>query len=56
MQATNVSAGSTGGSVSKGTEEFLRVPLEVEDAARILAAHFDPDELYWAMVEEMRRR
>ena len=30
--------------------EALEVPLEVEAAARILVEHFDPDELYEAMV------
>ena len=56
MQAVNVSKGSTDRPASKDTEDFLRVPLEVEGAARILAEHFDPDDLYWAMVEEVRRR
>jgi CspA family cold shock protein len=56
MQATNVSKGSADGADSRGTEDSLQVPLEVEGAARILAEHFDPDDLYWAMVEEIRRR
>ena len=56
MQAVNVSKGSTDRAASRDTEDFLRVPLEVEDAARILTEHFDPDELYWAMVEAARRR
>jgi len=56
MQATNVSRGSTDGADSRGTEDPLRVPLEVEGAARILAEHFDPDDLYWAMVEAVRQR
>ena len=56
MQATNVSRGSNNGPDSRGTEDSLRVPLEVEGAARILAEHFEPDDLYWAMVEEVRRR
>jgi len=56
MQAVNVSKGSTDRPDSRGTENLLRVPLEVEGAARILAEHFDPDDLYWAMVEEVRRR
>ena len=57
MQAANVSKASTNrpGSGSAG-EDSLRVPLEVVGAARILAEHFDPDDLYWAMVEEVRRR
>jgi cold shock protein len=56
MQAVNVSKGSTDRAASRDTEDFLRVPLEVEDAARILTEHFDPDDLYWAMVEAARRR
>ncbi len=56
MQAVNVSKGSTDRPDSRGTGDLLRVPLEVEGAARILAEHFDPDDLYWAMVEEVRRR
>jgi cold shock protein len=56
MQATNVSKGSTDGADSRGTEDSLRIPLEVEGAARILAEHFDPDDLYWAMVEAERQR
>jgi CspA family cold shock protein len=56
MQAINVSAGSTGRTDGTGTEDPLRVPREVEGAARILVEHFDPDDLYWAMVEEARRR
>jgi cold shock protein len=55
MQAENVSKGPSSG---RGFErrETLTVPVEVEAAARILAEHFDPDDLYWAMVEEARRR
>jgi hypothetical protein len=34
----------------------LRVPLEVESAARILTEHFDPEDLYWAMVDVERER
>ena len=56
MQAVNVSEGSTARPASRGTEESLQVPLEVEGAARILAKHFDPDDLYWAMVETVRQR
>ena len=56
MQAVNVSEGSTDGPSSRGTEDSLQVPLEVEGAARILAEHFDPDDLYWAMVEAERQR
>ena len=56
MQAVSVSKGSTGRTDSAGTEDSLRVPREVEGAARILADHFDPDDLYWAMVEKVRRK
>ena len=58
MQAVNVSKGSssTDRPDSRGTGDLLRVPLEVEGAARILAEHFDPDDLYWAMVETLRRK
>ena len=56
MQAVNVSKGSTDRSDSRDTEDFLRVPLEVEGAAPILTEHFEPDDLYWAMMEEVRRR
>jgi len=41
---------------SRDTEDFLRVPLEVEGAARILTEHFDPEDLYRAMVEVARQR
>ncbi len=38
-----------------GSEErTLTVPTEVEAAARVLAEHFDPDELYEAMVRVRR--
>ena len=38
-----------------GSEErTLTVPAEVEAAARVLAEHFDPDELYEAMVRARR--
>ena len=55
MQAENVSKAST---ASSGEQSFgresLRVPLELQAAARILAEHFDPDELYDAMLREAR--
>jgi len=56
MQAVNVSKGSTKRPDSKDTQDFLRVPLEVEGAARILTEHFDPEDLYWAMVDAERQR
>jgi cold shock protein len=56
MQAVNVSKGSTDRPDSRDARDFVRVPLDVEGAARILAEHFDPDDLYWAMVEAVRQR
>jgi cold shock protein len=52
MQAENVSRVSNGRSFE--SEDILTVPVEVEAAARVLAEHFDPDELYEAMVREAR--
>ena len=53
MQAENVSRGPSSG---RGFESrnTLTVPVEVEAAARVLAQHFDPDELYEAMIREAR--
>ncbi len=48
MQAENVSKVSGGGGFGR---KPLTVPMDVEAAARVLAEHFDPDELYRAMVE-----
>ena len=47
-QAENVSKVSDG----RGFEEerTLRVPVQMEAAARVLVEHFEPDELYKAMV------
>ena len=58
MQAENVSKAPTTSSRSSGRSferESLRVPLEVQAAARILAEHFDPEELYEAMMRQARR-
>ena len=52
MQAENVSKAPAGGGI--GGRETLTVPVEVEAAARVLVEHFDPDELYEAMVREAR--
>ena len=50
-QAQNVSSVAD----EQGSEErTLTVPAEVEAAARVLAEHFDPDELYEAMVRVRR--
>ena len=55
LQAANVSKDSSGPEPST-TTEYLRVPLDVEGAGRALAEHFDPDDLYWAMVDAHRRQ
>ncbi len=52
MQAENVSKAAGGRSFER--ENTLTVPVEVEAAARVLAEHFDPDELYEAMTREAR--
>ncbi len=52
MQAENVSKVPNGRSFK--SEDTLTVPVEIEAAARVLAEHFDPDELYEAMVREAR--
>jgi cold shock protein len=54
-QAANVSKGSSE-SEPRTTTQYLRVPLDVEGAGRALAEHFDPDDLYWAMVNAHRRQ
>jgi CspA family cold shock protein len=51
-QAQNVSRVSNGPDFERRT---LRVPMEVEEAARILAEHFDPEDLYQAMIRVDRR-
>src|ERR687886_179162 len=56
MQAENVSkAPSSSSGRSSFERESLRVPLELQAAGRILAEHFDPDELYEAMIREARK-
>ena len=52
MQAENVSKATGGRSFER--RNTLAVPVEVEAAAHVLAQHFDPDELYEAMVREAR--
>jgi cold shock protein len=52
MQAENVSRVPNEGSFE--SEDTLTVPVEVEAAARVLAEHFDPDELHEAMIREAR--
>ena len=51
-QAENVSKVSD--EIGFGEERTLRVPVEMEAAARVLLEHFDPDELYEAMVRAWR--
>src|SRR5918994_3342326 len=53
LQAENVSKGSSSGRDFERRNPFS-APVEVEAAARLLAQHFDPDELYEAMVREAR--
>jgi hypothetical protein len=55
LQAVNVSKASLGLDTGK-TTEYVMAPLDEEGAARALAEHFDPDDLYSAMVEAHRRR
>jgi len=52
-QAGGVSKIASDGPGIKGTET-LRVPTQVQAAARVLVKHFDADELYEAMVRESR--
>ena len=53
MQAENVSKDPSSERSSE-RRNTLTVPVEVEAAARVLTQHFDPDELYEAMVREAR--
>ncbi len=56
-QAGNVrraSASSAGRPDPSRERKTMAVPLEVGAAARVLVEHFDPDELYEAMVEARR--
>jgi cold shock protein len=55
LQAANVSKDSSGPEPRR-TTQYLKVPLDVEGAGRALAEHFDPDDLYWAMVNAHRRQ
>ncbi len=47
-------ASSAGPGSSSQGRRTLAEPLEVGAAARVLVEHFDPDELYEAMVEARR--
>jgi CspA family cold shock protein len=53
LQAVNVSKGSNRPNI--GSTDDLRIPLEVEAAGRVLVEYFDPEDLYWAMVDARRR-
>ena len=53
MQAVSVSKALDRRSVGR---ETLTIPEDVNEAARILVEHFDPDDLYWAMVDAARGR
>ena len=56
MQAENVSKAPTHSRSERSFErEALKVPVELEAAARVLIEHFDPEELYDAMIREARR-
>jgi cold shock protein len=54
MQAENVSKVPSSSRRSFERNNTLTVPVEVEAAAGVLAQHFDPDELYEAMIKEAR--
>jgi CspA family cold shock protein len=54
MQAENVSKVPSSSGRSFERSNTLTVPVEVEAAAGALAQHFDPDELYEAMIREAR--
>jgi CspA family cold shock protein len=56
LQAVNVFSKGSIGPEPRRTLEYLRAPLDVEGAARALAEHFDPDDLYWAMVDAHQRQ
>jgi len=57
LQAENVSdAPAGGGGSSSVVGDTLTVPEDVREAGRILAEHFDPDDLYRAMIDVERER
>ena len=57
LQAENVSDAPAGGSSSSSVAgDTLTVPEDVWEAGRILAEHFDPDDLYRAMIDVVRER
>ena len=58
LQAESVSKGPAGGSSSSSSVagDTLTVPEDVREAGRILSEHFDPDDLYRAMIDVVRER
>jgi cold shock protein len=61
LQAEDVSkaspgGGGGGGGGARAAGETLRVPGDVVGAGRVLSEHFDPEELYWEMVDAARER
>jgi len=54
MQAENVSKAPSSSGRDFERSSTLTVPVEVEAAARVLIQHFDPNELYEAMIREAR--
>ena len=54
MQAENVSKAPSSSGRGFERSSTLTVPVEVEAAARVLVQHFDPNELYEAMIREAR--
>jgi cold shock protein len=58
LQAENVSDAPAGGSSSSSSVagDTLTVPEDVQEAGRILSEHFDPDDLYRAMIDVVRER
>jgi len=56
LQAENVSDAPAGGGSSSVVGDTLTVPEDVREAGRILAEHFDPDDLYRAMIDVERER
>src|SRR5215216_3150472 len=64
LQAENVSdapaggggGGGGGGGSSSVVGDTLTVPEDVQEAGRILSEHFDPDDLYRAMIDVVREQ
>ena len=59
LQGESVSKVPAGGRSSSGSSVAgytLTVPEDVQEAGRILSEHFDPDDLYRAMIDVVRER